>query len=187
MVTIPTATSLMPCSSLLLYLFSFPVATLHSITISDAFVTKKISPQAAKLGTKVQSCLWCLLCSTEGQTPLLVWSAADGSRGLACHFHINIHSRSNHLFFFLVLVLVGGSGTREESEKYVFAIVLGFLVFCGLSFWNVVIQIPCRLRKSKVEGELVSLDQEVQQVSDSEPLLNKTIIKIYLLYTTFIE
>ena len=83
-------------------------------------------------------------------------------------------------FFLLILVLVGGSGLLEENVKHFVvytSIVVGFFAFCGLLVWNLLIQIRYKIRKA--ERELISIDQEVhQKVSDSEPLLNKTIISI---------
>ena len=82
-------------------------------------------------------------------------------------------------FFLLILVLIGGSGILEEGAKHVViyaSIAIGFLAFCGLVVWNVFIQIHCKVRK--VERELISLDQNVQEDSHSEPLISKTVISI---------
>ena len=104
------------------------------------------------------------------------------------HFYANYHrvykNRAAQLtesFFLLLLILVGGSGILEEGARLVVvyvSIAVGFLAFCGLILWNMFIQIHYKIMSFKAERELISLAQEVQEVSNSEPLLNKTIISI---------
>ena len=150
MVTIPTAISLMSHSTLLLYLLSFSCSyILHSITISDAVVMKKISP---KLGTKVYDayfaplkdkhqattgleCCWWFegpcLSSLHQHTQSIQPSTLFWYWWLLLYFSampttigsIRI-KQCNSLRILYILVLVG------ESEKYIVytSIVLGFFL-----------------------------------------------------------
>ena len=83
--------------------------------------------------------------------------------------------------FLLNLVLVGGSGILVESAKHVVytSIAVGFFALCGLIDWNILTQIHYKIRRFKAERELIeSLNQEVKDFSNSEPLLSKTIVPI---------
>ena len=86
----------------------------------------------------------------------------------------------------LILVLVGVSGILKEDAKRVVvyaSIAVGFFAFCGLVSWNVLIQICYKIRSSKAERELASLDQEIQHENSNsdQPLLSKTIISIKMI------
>lgn len=72
------------------------LASLHTAFVLNTVALKAALFCASKVDHAIPPCLQCLLCSSEAQIPVLVWSAATGQRHPISHLCFNLHSSPEH-------------------------------------------------------------------------------------------
>ena len=82
---------------------------------------------------QIHSCLRCLLCTFEGQTPLLVWSVTACSRNTSCYFHPSSPSITIFILFTIMTILLFYMSIKPIYKQSVVTILV------SASFINLVI------------------------------------------------